>query len=168
MAEKTEFLTTSSFWFECSALDGKRAISEVSGLSITVKAASGQETVAIGPKGASVRQAKPAGAATYEVIKIKVVATPQDDLYQWFITTNPPDQGSASKWDMKGINATVKSYNASNEESAIWEIKSVYPTKYGGPSFKAGGGELAYEEFELTHNGIARTSPALPMPPPRI
>ncbi|MBD1924307.1 phage tail protein [Microcoleus sp. FACHB-831] len=157
MADKTEFLTTSSFWFECPKLDGKRAISEISGLSITVKAAAGQETVAVMTKGASMRQAKPTGPATYEEITVKVVATGQDDLYQWFIKTNPPNQGEKSEWDMKGINATVKSYNAANEETAIWEIEACYPTKYGGPSFKAGDGGLAYEEFKLTHNRVRRT-----------
>jgi len=157
MADKTEFLTTSSFFFECPSLDGKRAISEVSGLTITVKAAAGLETVAIGPKGQSVRQGKPTGPATFENIKVKVVATGQDDLYKWFIDVNPPNQGQKSKWDMKGVNASVKSYNASNEETAIWEITACYPTKYGGPSFKAGDGGLAFEEFELTHNGVART-----------
>jgi phage tail-like protein len=157
MADKTEFLTSSSFWFECSALDGKRAISEISGLTITVKAAAGLETVAIGPKGQSVRQGKPTGPATFENIKIKVIAPGQDDLYKWFIGVNPPDQGQKSKWDMKGINASVKCYNSANEETAIWEITSCYPTKYGGPSFKAGDGNLATEEVELYHNRIART-----------
>lgn len=157
MGDPTELLTISSFFFECPKLDGKRAISEISGLSISVKAAGGQETVAVLPKGASLRQAKPTGPATYEVIKVKVIATAQDDLYQWFIKTNPPNQGQKSEWDMKGINATVKCYNASNEETAIWEITSCYPTKYGGPSFKAGDGGFANEEFELTHNGVART-----------
>jgi hypothetical protein len=37
MADKTEFLTTSSFWFECPSLDGKRSIAEVSGLSYNCK-----------------------------------------------------------------------------------------------------------------------------------
>jgi phage tail-like protein len=157
MADKTEFLTVSSFWFECPKLEGKRSIAEVSGLSIEVKAAAGLETVAVLQKGQSVRQGKPTGPATFQNIKIKVVATGQDDLYQWFIKTNPPNQGQKSEWDMKGVNASVKSYNAGNEESAIWEITACYPTKYGGPSFKAGDGGLAFEEFELVHNGIART-----------
>jgi len=157
MADKTEFLTVSSFWFECGKLDGKRSIAEISGLSIEVKAAAGLETVAVGPKGQSVRQGKPTGPAIYQNIKIKVVATGQKEIYDWFCEVNPPNQGQASKWDMKGITASVKSYNAADEETAIWEIKACYPCKYGGPSFKAGGGELAFEEFELVHDGIART-----------
>jgi|GEM_PF-212781 phage tail-like protein len=157
MAEQTEFLTQSSFWFECPSLDSKRAIAEISGLSIEVSAAAGLETVSVGPKGQSVRQGKPTGPAKFQNIKVKVVATTQTDLYKWFIDVNPPNQGQASKWNMKGVNATVKSYAADNSEAAIWEITACYPTKYGGPSFKAGDGGLAFEEFELVHNGISRT-----------
>lgn len=157
MADPTEFLTTSSFWFECPALDSKRAIGEISGLSIEVAAKAGLETVSVGPKGQSVRQGKPMGPAKYQNIKVKVVATPQMDLYKWFADTNPPDQGQASKWSAKGITATVKSYAADNSEAACWEITACYPTKYGGPTLKAGEGDLAYEEFELVHNGCART-----------
>lgn len=156
MADKAEFLSGAQFWFDCSALDGQRRISEISGLSIEVKGEAGLTPVAVGPKSQAVRQGKPVGAAKFANIKVKVVMTGNDDLYSWFKKVNPFDQGEKSEWKQtgKGQVAYVIVYGADSNPALRYEIKDCYPCKYEGPSFKAGEGELAYESFELIHNGI--------------
>lgn len=148
-----EYLTSSGWYFSTPSIQSKRSIASITGLSAEVSSVSG--TTAGQSAGIANRQAKPGGFMKFQNIVIKVVATKEDDLCKWFFTVNPRD-GGKSVWTQANENATIFVQDAAATVVMAFEIQECYPTKYTGMEFNVDS-QLAYETFELAHNGWIRS-----------
>ena len=146
-----EFLTGCKFYFEADGITEK-VIKEVSGLS--VESTPAQDVHGSSKGGVATRQATPTVAKFTNVI-IKVIATSDKDLYDWYEKCNK-NMGDASQWTSSRKSGSITAYNQANSPQARWEIVRCYPCKYEGPSFTASGGDMANETIELVHEGIKR------------
>ncbi len=52
------------------------------------------------------------------------------------------------------LTASITAFDGNNDAVASWSLAGVYPAKYTGPSFSAGGNEVAIEKIELSHDGF--------------
>jgi phage tail-like protein len=152
MAE-SEFLTASKFYFEADGLTEK-VIKEVSGLG--VESTPAQEIHGSSKGGVSTRQATPT-VSKFTNITVKLIATKNLDLYQWYKDCNNND-GGKSDWTAKRKSASITVHNQSGERQAQWNIKNCYPCKYTGPTLTASSGDMATETLELVHEGIVRVA----------
>lgn len=149
-----EYLTTTGWYFSCDgAVNEKRSINSIAGMNTEVQAVAG-DTMGQS-KGIANRQAKPGGFSKFGNITIKVVATTERDLYDWYFKCNPRD-GGKSTWTQKNFTATITVVNAANEPTMRFEIQECYPCKYTPFEFGVDS-NLALESFELVHNGWVRT-----------
>lgn len=149
-----EYLTSAGWYFTCDGVvNERRSIASITGLSMEVPALAGE---AVGQSYGYVDfQSKPGGFAKYPNIVIKVVATAERDLYDWFWATNPIE-GGMSLWNIKKYDATVTALNAKGQPVVRFEIRQCYPCKYSAAEFDVKS-ELAYESFELVHTRWMRT-----------
>ena len=154
MANQTEYLTASRFYFEAQGLE-RKIIKEVSGLGVESTPAQEIHGSSIG--GAATRQATPT-VAKFTNITLKLVATTDIDLYKWYEDCNN-NMGGKSKWNEKRKLGSVSAYDQSGEMKARWEIEMCYPCKYTGPTLTASSGDMATETIELVHEGIKRVPP---------
>ncbi len=69
-----------------------------------------------------------------------------NEFYDWWNTVK------LNKIERRDV--TVKLMNEDGESIIAWKIKSAFPTKVSGPSFKADTSEVAIETIELAHEGI--------------
>lgn len=146
-----EFLTACKFYFEADGITEK-VIKEISGLS--VEATPAQEVHGSSKGGLATRQATPT-RAKFTNVTVKVIATTDRDLYQWYEDCNK-NMGEGSSWRNKRRAGSVSAYDQSNQMQARWEIVNCYPCKYAGPTFTASSGDMANETVELVHEGIKR------------
>ncbi|MDJ0713764.1 MAG: phage tail protein [Prochloraceae cyanobacterium] len=147
-----ELLTGCKFYLEADGISDK-LILEVSGLSVESKVA-GEKVSGSGRGGQKLRQATPT-SETFEHLKIKVAATVDLDLYDWYKNCND-NAGGASQWASNRKALSVSAYNQAGEMKARWEVVNCYPCKYSGPEFKSEDENLANETIECTHEGIHR------------
>lgn len=152
MAE-AELLTACRFYFEADGLTEKQIL-EVAGLSVESPVA-GDGGVHGSTKGAvKVRQATPT-SEKFANVTVKLVATTDMDLYEWYKNCNTND-GGKSDWTSNRKDASVSAYDQAGDMKARWELKMSYPCKYEGPSFTAADTNMANESLELVHEGIER------------
>jgi phage tail-like protein len=149
-----EFLTASKFYFEAQGIE-RKIIKEVSGLG--VESTPAQEVHGSSLGGVATRQATPT-VAKFTNITLKLIATTDLDLYQWYANCNK-NMGDASTWEKNRKLGSVSVYDQSNKMQARWEIKLCYPCKYTGPTLTASSGDMATETIELVHEGIERVPP---------
>ncbi|MEL6778838.1 MAG: phage tail protein [Cyanobacteria bacterium J06597_16] len=148
-----ELLTACRFYFEADGVSEK-SILEVSGLSVESPVAGDGGVHGSGKKGVRVRQATPT-AEKFSNVTVKVVATTDVDLYDWYKNCNTNDGGS-SEWTSNRKASSISAYDQAGGIQARWELVNAYPCKYEGPSFTAGDSNMANETLELVHEGIKR------------
>lgn len=146
-----EYLTACKFYFEADQITDK-FIKEISGLGIENTPA--QEVHGSSKGGRIQRQATPT-VVKFTNITLKVIATVDRDLYDWYQTCNE-DMGDSRQWMQKRKTGSVVAYDQQGAEQARWNILNCYPCKYTGPTLTASGGDMANETIELVHEGIKR------------
>lgn len=149
-----EFLTASRFYFEAQGIEQK-VIKEVSGLG--VESTPAQEIHGSSKGGFATRQATPT-VSKFTNITLKLVATMDRDIYQWYEDCNK-NMGGKSDWTNKRKLGSVSAYDQAGNMQARWEIEYCYPCKYTGPTLTASSGDMATETIELVHEGIKRVPP---------
>jgi phage tail-like protein len=100
------------------------------------------------------RQATPT-VVKFTNITLKVIATDDIDLYQWYQKCNE-DMGDPRQWAQNRKTGSVVAYDQQGSEKARWNIVNCYPCKYTGPTLTASGGDMANETIELVHEGVKR------------
>lgn len=150
MAEN-EFLTACRFYFEASGIQEK-VIKEISGLG--AESTPTQEAHGVSKGGRLTRQVAPS-LVKFTNITIKVIATRDKDLYDWFSACNK-NYNEGSSWAANRMEASVTAYDQGGAQQARWEILNTYPCKYVGPTLTASSGDMANETIELVHEGIRR------------
>lgn len=148
-----ELLTACRFYFEADGISEKQIL-EVSGLSVESPVAGDGGVHGSSKGGARVRQATPT-TEKFTNVTVKLVATTDTDLYDWYKKCNTNDSGK-SDWSSSRKAASVSAYDQGGQMQARWEIKYAYPCKYEGPSFTAADSNMANETLELVHEGIER------------
>ncbi|MDY6785664.1 MAG: phage tail protein [Cyanobacteriota bacterium] len=148
-----ELLTACRFYFEADGVTEKQIL-EVGGLSVESPVAGDGGVLGSGKKGVKLRQATPT-SEKFTNVTVKVVATTDKDLYEWYKNCNTND-GGASDWQSNRKAASVSAYDQAGGIQARWEVVNAYPCKYEGPSFTSGDGNMANETIELVHEGVKR------------
>lgn len=146
-----EFLTSCKFYFEADGITDK-FIKEISGLG--VESTPAQDIHGSGKSAKIMRQATPT-VVKFTNITVKVIATVDVDLYQWYQKCNE-DMGDPRQWAQNRKTGSVVAYDQQGSEKARWNIVNCYPCKYTGPTLTASGGDMANETIELVHEGIKR------------
>ena len=148
-----EVLVNCRFYFEADGITDKMIL-EVSGLTSETPAAGGDSVMGSGKKAVVVRQAAPT-VVKFEPVTVKIVATSNKDLYDWYEDCNK-NSGGKSDWDQNRKTASIVVYDQSATEQARWDIDNCYPTKYEGPQLEANSNDVANETITITHEGIKR------------
>lgn len=148
-----EFLTNCKFYFEADGITDK-VISEIRGLVCSSPVGGAENVQGYSKNGAKTRQVTPTVERFTHVI-VKLVATNDVDLYQWYEKCNKNDAGGSS-WRTNRKASSITAYGQDGSMQARWEIVNSYPCKYGGPDFGAGQSSMATETLELVHEGIKR------------
>lgn len=152
MAEE-QLLVNCRFYFEADGITDKMIL-EVSGLTSETPAAGGDKVLGSGKNAVNLRQATPT-QVKFSPVVVKVVATNNKDLYDWYEKCNK-NQGGASEWSSNRKGASVVIYDQSSSEQARWNLVNSYPTKYEGPKLEAGSNDVANETITLVHEGLTR------------
>ena len=148
-----ELLVNCRFYFEADGLTDKMIL-EVGGLSSETPAAGGDKVLGSGKQAVNLRQAAPT-RVKFSPVTVKIVATNNKDLYQWYEDCNK-NSGGQSAWADNRKTASIVVYNQSAEEQARWNLDNCYPSKYEGPKLEAGSNDVANETITLVHEGIKR------------
>ncbi len=148
-----ELLVNCRFYFEADGLTDKMIL-EVSGLSSETPAAGGDKVLGSGKQAINLRQAAPT-RVKFSPVTVKIVATNNKDLYQWYEDCNK-NSGGQSAWAENRKTASIVVYNQSAEEQARWNLDNCYPSKYEGPKLEAGSNDVANETITIVHEGIKR------------
>ncbi|BAY62003.1 phage tail protein [Tolypothrix sp. FACHB-123] len=151
MPGQQELLAACLFYFEADGVTEK-SIKEISGLGVENTPA--QEVHGSTKGGKIWRQATPT-VTKFTNITLKVIATADVDLYQWYQKCNE-DMGTPRQWNQNRKSASVVAYNQQLTEVARWNIVNCYPVKYTGPTLTASSGDMATETVELVHEGVKR------------
>ena len=150
-----ELLVNCRFYFEADGLSDK-LIMEVSGLTSETPAAGGDKVLGSGKQAVNLRQATPT-QVKFSPVTVKIVATNNKDLYQWYEDCNK-NAGGQNQWSSNRKTASVVVYDQSASEQARWNLENCYPTKYEGPKLEAGSNDVANETITLVHEGIKRVT----------
>ncbi|MEL6352676.1 MAG: phage tail protein [Cyanobacteria bacterium J06627_28] len=148
-----ELLTACRFYFEADGVSEKLVL-EVAGLSVESPVAGDGGVHGSGKSGVRIRQATPT-VEKFSNVTVKMVATTDVDLYDWYKNCNTNDGGS-SAWDSNRKASSISAYDQAGNIQARWELVNAYPCKYEGPSFTASDSNMANETLELVHEGITR------------
>lgn len=148
-----EILVSCRFYFEADGITDKQIL-EVSGLSSETPAAGGDKVLGSGKQAMNLRQAAPT-RTKFSPVTVKVVATTNKDLYDWYSNCNK-NGGGESSWTSNRKGASVTVYDQAGKERARWNLVNAYPTKYEGPKLEAGASDVANETVTLVHEGIVR------------
>lgn len=153
MPGSAEMLTSCRFYFEADGITEKM-VQEVSGLSNETTPT--EDVLGVSKNAIQYRQTTPT-VLKFGTITIKVVATIDKDLYQWFENViGPTNLGGQNEWSNNRKSASITAYDQHSEPRARWEIVRAIITKYEGPSFKASDTAMATETMTLAHEGIKR------------
>ncbi|HAZ44413.1 MAG TPA: phage tail protein [Cyanobacteria bacterium UBA11369] len=155
MADKQEILVNCRFYFEASPGIEQKMILEVSGLSAESPAAGGDKVLGSGKGAINLRQAAPT-QVKFTPVTVKVVATTDLDIYNWYAACNKNDGGKNEWSDNNRKEASITVYDQAGTQKARWEIVKAFPTKYEGPKLEAGGSDVANETITVVHEGIKR------------
>jgi phage tail-like protein len=152
--EQDELLVNCRFYFEADGLTDKMIL-EVNGLSAESPPAGSNGVFGSSKDGKVMRQPTPTTVKTNPVT-VKVVATTNMDLFEWYSACNLNMGGTGSTWAENLRACSISVYNQAGEMKARWEIQNAYPSKYEGPNLTASGNDLANETITLQHEGIMR------------
>ncbi|HIK17111.1 MAG TPA: phage tail protein [Leptolyngbyaceae cyanobacterium M33_DOE_097] len=150
-----EVLVSCRFYFEASPGVTEKMILEVSGLSAESPAAGGDKVLGSGKGAINLRQAAPT-RVKFTPVTVKIVATTDRALYDWFQNCNKNEGGKNSWSSQNRKEASISVLDQAGEMKARWELINAYPTKYEGPKLEAGGTDVANETITLIHEGIKR------------
>lgn len=153
---KSELLTSCKFFFEASGRVQEKLILEISGLSVECPPAGGNQVFGSGTGGVKLRQATPTTQKFSDIV-IKVVATDDIELYDWYRECNLNEVGS-SQWAGERQLASIYAYDQDGNIKAQWDINNAYPCRYEGPEFQSGDEQMANESVTLVHEGVERVS----------
>lgn len=153
MAAQDELLVNCRFYYEADGLTDKMVL-ELKGLSSETPAAGGDKVLGSAKNAINLRQAAPT-RVKFAPVTVKVVATNNKDLYQWYEDCNKND-GGASTWQAQRKASSISVYDQAGTMQARWELLNSYPTKYEGPNLEAGSNDVANETITLVHEGIKR------------
>jgi phage tail-like protein len=148
-----ELLVNCRFYFEADGITDKMIL-EVGGLSSETPAAGGDKVLGSTRDAKVLRQATPT-QVKFSPVTVKVVATNNKDLYQWYEDCNR-NQGGASQWSSNRKTASIVVYDQASTEQARWNLSNCYPTKYEGPKLEAGSNDVANETITIVHEGLLR------------
>ncbi|MGF1575314.1 MAG: phage tail protein [Cyanophyceae cyanobacterium] len=148
-----ELLVNCRFYFEADGITDKMIL-EVGGLSSESPPAGSNGVFGVSKDAAQLRQPTPTSVKT-SPITVKVVATTNTDLYQWYAACNK-NMGGASEWESNLKACSITVYDQAGTMKARWEIQEAYPSKYEGPNLTATGNDLANETLTLQHIGVER------------
>ena len=151
--QQDELLVNCKFYFEADGITDKMIL-EVGGLTSETPAAGGDKVLGSTKNAKNLRQATPT-QVKFSPVTIKIVATNNKDLYQWYEDCNKND-GGASSWADSRKTASITVYDQNATPQAQWDINNCYPTKYEGPKLEAGSNDVANETITLVHEGIKR------------
>jgi phage tail-like protein len=153
--QNEEVLVNCRFYFQASPGIDDKMILEVSGLSAESPAAGGDKVLGSAKNAINMRQAAPT-RVKFQSITVKMVATTDLDLYNWYSSCNK-NEGGKNDWSKNNRKeASIVVYDQGGDEKARWNILNAYPTKYEGPKLEAGGSDVANETITLVHEGIKR------------
>jgi phage tail-like protein len=89
------------------------------------------------------------GRLTYENVKLtRPIDKQTKDVMTWFVKLADGKPG-------KRGGGVITAIGANNTAVARWRLSGVYPVRYQGPSFDAGGSAVPTESLELGHEGFA-------------
>jgi phage tail-like protein len=152
-----EILVGCRFYFEADGLTDKMVL-ELSGLSSESPAAGGDKVLGSGKQAVNLRQAAPT-RVKFSPVTVKIVATTNKDLYQWYADCNS-NNGGQTKWKDNRKACSVSVYDQGGKMQARWELQNAFPTKYEGPKLEAGATDVANETIVLVHEGVSRVQPS--------
>jgi phage tail-like protein len=155
MANQKEVLVGCRFYFEASPGVTEKMILEVSGLSAESPAAGGDKVLGSGKGAINLRQAAPT-RVKFSPVVVKIVATEERDLYEWYAQCNKNEGGGNSWSNQNRKEASISVLDQEGKIRARWEIINAYPTKYEGPKLEASSNDVANETITLVHEGIKR------------
>lgn len=153
MAAQEELLVNCRFYFEADGLTDKMVL-ELGGLSSENPAAGGEKVLGSSKSAINLRQAAPT-RVKFAPVTVKVVATNNRDLYEWYAACNK-NEGGAADWQANRKAASISVYDQAGTMQARWELVNSYPTKYEGPKLEAGSNDVANETITLVHESIKR------------
>lgn len=153
MAQNEELLVNCRFYYEADGLTDKMVL-ELDGLSSETPAAGGDKVMGSSKNAINRRQAAPT-QVKFAPVTVKVVATNNKDLYQWYEDCNKND-GGASAWEANRKASSITVYDQGGTMKARWDLRNSYPTKYSGPKLEANNNDVANETITLVHEGILR------------
>ncbi|NES96112.1 MAG: phage tail protein [Desertifilum sp. SIO1I2] len=153
MVAEEELLVSCRFYFEADGLTDKQVL-ELSGLTSENPSAGADKVLGSGKGAINLRQAAPT-RVKFTPVTVKVVATTNKDLYQWYADCNK-NEGGKSDWASNRKSCSIKVYDQGGEAKAEWQLLNAYPNKYEGPKLEAGANEVANETVTLVHEGIKR------------
>jgi phage tail-like protein len=148
-----EILTNTRYYYEADGLDALQ-IFQVEGLNSEV-AIQGDKTIGSGKAGVGIRQATPAGRETFGKVTLKLYATNQKELFDWYRAC-VNNAGSASDWAGNRKASSVSVYDQAGNMTARWEMTNSVPTKYELASLKVDDQQLLLETIVIVHEGIER------------
>jgi phage tail-like protein len=90
-----------------------------------------------------------AGPVKYERITLSHGVTDLQTMYKWY-------EGVAKGVPVR-TNMTIMVLDSVGFPVMWWDVKSVLPVRWVGPSLDAGSSEVAVESIELIHNGISKS-----------
>ncbi len=121
--------------------DGARAgFAEVSGLGVSVEVIeyrNGNEDITV---------RKIPGLKKFTDVTLKRGVTGDLALWDWIRT--------AMNGQVQRRNVTINLLNEARETVLQWRLRRAWPSKYTGPSLRAGTSDVAMESLEICHEGL--------------
>jgi phage tail-like protein len=148
-----ELLSNTRYMWEAEGLDAI-PIYQVEGLGSEV-AIQGDKTVGSGKGGMGIRQATPAGRETFSKVTLKLYATNEKQLFDWYRACIN-NEGRGSDWQANRKASSVTVYDQGGDMQARWEMTNTIPHKYELASLKVDDQQLLLETIVLYHEGIER------------
>jgi len=124
---------------------------EISGLSAQIEV----EEFAEG--GQNQYKHKLPGRMSWPNLVLKRGITNSDELFQWFASCSGEGFTGAGN-AVKRHDGTVEVLSPAGKPIRSWKLIGAFPVKWTGPRFVASSSDLAVEELEVCHCGIATQS----------
>lgn len=91
---------------------------------------------------------KLSGLIKYSNVSLKWGITSDQQLWDW--------RKQVMDAEIERKNGSIILLDDTGEEKARWNFVNGWPTKWTGPSFNATGNEVAIENLEIAHEGLAK------------
>jgi phage tail-like protein len=90
------------------------------------------------------------GLISYSQITLKRGITDNQELWAW--------RESVMKGNVVRRNISIVLMNDAGAEKLRWNLTNCWPSSWSGPHFNATSDDVAIEQLELAHEGVARAS----------